>query len=967
MTRRGWTWRLWLWAGLAGLAFAAQAEQMSLREYGPADGLNNLAAKALVQDRAGFLWAGTENGLYRFDGVRFERIGSDQGLIDVNALAADTAGRLWIGTNDGLFVLQNEALRRVDHDGKPITVFYPQALSLSGADRLWVLDGERRLLVVDSSDGGAHWQVSDGAAPLALPELSSVLATGDGAVWLGCGEALCRLQAGQVEVWGGERGVPRQRWFRLLRSRDGALWARGTSSVVQLPAGAARFVDRGDAQIVDDPVGLYPLLEDAQQRILTAVPQALLRWDGRSWQRFGADAGLPLGGRLRAMLADRDGEVWLAQLGAGVLQWRGYGLWENWSVADGLPRATVWASRRAGPPGAQRLHVGTGGGLAAFDDAARRFVAAGRDTPAAREVTSIEHDGAGGLWAGTAGGNLLHYSTGKQAQPTTVVGLAEAPSIYRLLRARDGELWIASDDGVLRWQPQAAGAPPRRADATARGNFPDLCQGTDGTLWFAGDLGVARVVNGRWIAPHRIEPGRGGRESAIACLRDGSAVTASADQRLRRLVQQGDTTRATDITPPLLRGRIVMALLEDRRGWLWANTDGGVAVWNGTLWRLLDQRNGLVWNDTSGGALYEDTDGTIWIGTSRGASHMLAPESLFKAAPLSVSILSVSRGGTPLPRDRRLALHWSHDALEIGLGIPSYRDRSAVALEYRLAGFDDQWTVAPHTDVRLTGLPAGSYRFEARAADLERGSRSASVALDFEIEPAWWATRTFYAACAVLALGLAWAWSWWRTRALVRAEQRLQALVRERTRELEASQEQLREQATKDALTGAWNRRAILEILEREVGRTRRERKSLTLVLADIDHFKRINDSHGHPAGDAVLREFVTRLSGEVRPYDAIGRYGGEEFVLVLPGLGADLGDDHARLGRIHACIAASPMQAGDASIAVTCSFGAIGLEPSDRIGAEAMIAAADAALYRAKRGGRDRIEYAPRPFDAAT
>lgn len=967
MTRGRRAWRTWWWVCLAGQAFAAHAEQMSLREYGPADGLNNLAAKALVQDHAGFLWAGTENGLYRFDGVRFERIGGDQGLIDVIALAADAAGRVWIGTHDGLFVLQNGALSRIDHDGKPIAVFSPQALSLDAAGRLWVVDGDRRLLAVASSDGGVHWQVSAGAVQLPVPGLSSVLATGEGELWLGCGEALCRLQAGQLEVWGAERGVPRQRWFRLLRSRDGSLWARGMRGVVQLPPGAARFIDRGDAQIVDDPVGLYPLIEDAQRRILTAVPQALLRWDGRSWQRFGADAGLPLGGRLRAMLADRDGEVWLAQLGAGVLQWRGYGLWENWSVADGLPRSTVWAARRAGPPGPQRLHVGTGGGLAVFDAAARRFVAAGRDTPAAREVTSIEQDGTGGLWAGTAAGNLLHFSAGAQPQPATVLGVPEAPSLYRVLRARDGELWIASNDGVHRWQPEVAGALPRRVDTAAKGSFTDLCQGPDGTLWFAGDLGVARMANGRWSAPHRIEAGRGGRESAIACLHDGSAVTASADQRLRRLVPQGEALAASDITPSLLRGRIVVALLEDRRGWLWANTDGGVAVWNGTLWRLLDQRNGLVWNDTSGGALYEDTDGTIWIGTSRGASHMLDPQSLFKPAPLAVSILSVNRGGTSLPVDRRLALPWSHEALEIALGIPSYRDRNAVALEYRLAGFDDHWSVAAHPDVRLTGLPAGTYRFEARAADLERGSRSTRVTLDFEIEPPWWATRTVQAACAVLALGLAWAWSWWRTRALVRAEQRLQALVRERTRELEASQEQLREQATKDALTGAWNRRAILEILEREVGRTRRERKSMTLVLADIDHFKRINDTHGHPAGDAVLREFVGRLSGAIRPYDAVGRYGGEEFVLVMPGLGGDLAEDRERLARIHAVIAASPMHAGDTPIAVTCSFGAIGLEPAAELGVAAMIAAADAALYRAKRGGRDRIEYAQRPFDAAT
>jgi len=956
--------RAWLCGCLLAMALLAQAEQLSLREYGQAEGLNNLAARALAQDSAGFIWVGTENGLYRFDGERFERIGGDQGLNTVNALAADTAGRIWIGTGDGLFVRHKDTLRRVDHAGKALSVFFPQALALAGPDRLWVVDGDRRLLAVSSSDGGAHWQLSDGlpaaqvAAHAPLRQLTSVLATGADEFWLGCGKALCRMHAGQLDVWDAERGVPPQRWFSLLRSRDGALWARGSHGVVQLPAGAARFIDRGDAQIVDDPVAMYPLVEDAEHRILTAVPQALLRWDGLAWQRFGIDAGLPLGGKLRAMLTDREGTVWLGQLGSGVLQWRGYGWWENWSVADGLPRSPVWTTLRVGPAGSPaRLHVATGGGLVAFDPATRRFVAAGRDMPAAREVSALVPDGAGGLWAGTFGGSWLRYGAGPRAQPEAVTSFDPGPIVYRMLRDGDGELWIATDVGVLRWQAGEPGAKPRRVDETAKGVFLDLCQGSDGTLWFAGEPGIARWANGRWVAPRVLEPGRdGGGEETIACLRDGTVVVASVDHRLRRLVLHGEAIVVTDITPPLLRGRSIVALLEDRRGWLWASTDGGVAVWNGHLWRLLDQRDGLIWNDTSGRALYEDVDGTIWIGTSRGVSHMIAPEALSTFAPGVVTLQSVRRGGESLPADRRLTLPWSREALEIALATPAYRNRNAVALEYRLAGFDDRWTVAPHPDVRLTGLPAGSYRFEARSTDLERGSPSGSVALDFEITPPWWATRAFYAACAVLALGLVWAWSWWRTRVLVRSEQRLQALVRERTRELEDSRERLRELATRDALTGAWNRRAILDILERELGRTRRENQSLTLVLADIDHFKRVNDTHGHPVGDAVLCEFVQRLSAAIRPYDAIGRYGGEEFVLVLPGLGSSVTENHERLSRIHAVIAASAMHVGDTAITVTCSFGAIGLEPSASTGVDAMIAAADAALYQAKHGGRDRI-----------
>jgi len=178
-------------------------------------------------------------------------------------------------------------------------------------------------------------------------------------------------------------------------------------------------------------------------------------------------------------------------------------------------------------------------------------------------------------------------------------------------------------------------------------------------------------------------------------------------------------------------------------------------------------------------------------------------------------------------------------------------------------------------------------------------------------------------------------------------------------RRIVSLQERLHEMATRDPLTGLWNRGAVVALLERELPRAAREGRPLAVVLADVDHFKAVNDTHGHQAGDAVLREVARRLAGAVRPYDAAGRYGGEEFLAVLPGCGPE---EAAALGeRLRKAVSAGPVSAGAASVRVTASLG-VAVWDGDVGTPGALLRAADEALYRAKRGGRDRVEMAEGP-----
>lgn len=171
-------------------------------------------------------------------------------------------------------------------------------------------------------------------------------------------------------------------------------------------------------------------------------------------------------------------------------------------------------------------------------------------------------------------------------------------------------------------------------------------------------------------------------------------------------------------------------------------------------------------------------------------------------------------------------------------------------------------------------------------------------------------------------------------------------------RELIATREALRIQATRDALTGLLNRREIMRRLLLEAERAGRQGTGLSVLLIDLDHFKQVNDTYGHPAGDAVLRASASRMQSALRAYDLLGRYGGEEFLAVLPE--CSLADAEATGDRLRVALSQTPVVcAAGTSIMVTCSIGLAAMASDDP---RALINRADRALYRAKREGRDQV-----------
>ncbi|PZP33769.1 MAG: hypothetical protein DI603_06665 [Roseateles depolymerans] len=971
----------WAWAALALWAAAAHALSPHF-EAVAADQIPREVVGALAQDRAGFLWVATGDGLTRFDGQRLQAQELTEGRNDterklgwVRTLVASRDGRVWIGSEaQGLAVYdpRDESLRRVGPPGAAAVL----ALAEDGHGGVWVGSMGGGLSHYDSPAAPPHrWRADGRPGSLADDRIQSLLLDRSGALWVGGWGGLARLTNGLFTPMA--PALAGQAVHALHETRDGALWAGSAEGRLwrRGPDGQELTLDSslagGVRALAEPTAGELWVARDHGIEIRDARDGRLVQWLRHDPLRPGS---LP-SATITALLVDDRGVVWVGSLGAGLQRLASQHGALSIRGADPDPASplaqpsvqTLLALRDG------RLWAGTESGDIAVLNAQLQLV--GHGPRMERSADSMAQARDGSIWVGSAG-RLQQFDPDGRLRQTLIH--AGGPS-RRLLACPDGSLWMAAGDGLWRLPPGAKALQRLTLDdgRPLTGMVRALALDAQGNLWVGGTQGLLRVPAGAARAsPVRSPPGEGLSSTVVTGLLYDSRGRLWLDTPvagLHRLIEWRDGQARFDRISERLGqvGRpFGVNLLEDRLGRIWTQmqvydpaTDTLTALGPADGVRM-----GMHWFY----AYTQLPDGRLLFGGSRGVLEVnpeaWQPPSARPRPQLRIAALAVDGQRRPVQQALQgLQLQPGEQHLHVDVALLGVADAAQQRYQYRLAGLDKDWQTALPGQQQLSfvQLPPGRYRLELRTDE-----QAAALALPLEVRPYWWQSGWVWPPALLLLLGsMAWAVRR-RERHLLARQHELERHVRERTQALE-------EVSLTDPLTGLRNRRYLLDRIDADCAaacrRAGQPDADLLFFLIDLDHFKQLNDRHGHAAGDAVLSGLRARLEHTFRTGDALVRWGGEELLV----LARDMDRHHAAelAERLRASIADTPFDTPVGPLQVTCSIGFAAYparpEHPEAWTWQAVLAAADRALYAAKHAGRNRwvagsVEPQLQPADVA-
>jgi diguanylate cyclase (GGDEF)-like protein len=933
----------------------AGAQQYAFEYFGVENGLSNLTVKALFQDRTGFIWVATENGLFRYEGARFREFSPEQGLpSSVTASIGEAPdGSVLVGNQSGLFHLRGERFERI-----PIL----SATKVNGYNGL-ARDGQRTLIATDvgilearSEPGGAITVAPGPPSPdPAQAEAQSVWVDGKSLAW-GCGLKLCRLTPTGMKVYGTSEGLLRERVISITRDGQKNLWVQQNRRLFVMWNGASTFQE-ADPSL--PPTGPGSRLQvDMDGRLLVPTTEGLAIREGGKFHLVGRASGvLP---PVYSVLQDREGSVWLGLAGRGVARWLGYGEWESFSAQSGLSSETIYEILPI--PGGD-VWVGTESGFFRGTKTASSWEWRQQKSVESTPVHAVRQAADGMLWLGSDGKGVGKFDprSGKVRWYDSADGLG-GRSPYTVMIDRKQNIWAGTEKGIFVLAPGSKrfegieGATKIRCWALLEAPDGDIWAGTaDGIWWLDGTAQGGPLQTANWKR-FGIEDGLIGKSvialamSARGELWIGYRLSGSITRLIPARPSGPKSNSIAHFEPPQGRqANITYFLNFDPKGNLWAGTNLGVLVRspNATKWDRYDRRDGLIWDDCDLHAFAAEADGHVWIGTSGGLSRFIRRTELTQQAPPRTVFTSALYGNTPLDFGLSTRVKYASDPLNVRFTALRFGHDRDVIFRYRIDPLDQTARETSERLLQIAALQPGAYTLTIAARESSGQQVGEPAVLRFQILPPWWRTWWFLLGSAAMVAFLISFLFHQRTRRQQAIRRALETAVAERTHELA-------HQYRHDVLTGLPNRLLFGERLNRELRIAAGDRERVAVLFIDVDRFKRINDTWGHQAGDNFLRQIAERLSRGLRPGEMIGRIGGDEFIVLIPRLRGR--EEASSRGQALLDTLQTPIHIEDKNVFATMSIG-VATYPDDALSPDALMAAADAAMYSAKAAGKNQVQ----------
>ncbi len=718
------------------------AQEYSFRSFGNAEGLTNLAVRQIYQDPGGFIWVSTENGIFRYDGERFEAFGPAQGIPVGSGAAFGEApdGSLLVGGNFGLYHLRGNRFEKLPVTFKAVS--WAQGIQSDGKGHTF-LGTDTGLVELHSEAGldGFEEKEFAQAAGTSEPGVSAVLVDGD-ILWYGCGTQLCRRDGDETRVFGAESGLPNSVLLVIRKDGDGNLWVRANNAgVLMLPKGQSKFRKPG-VSIPGTVIGIPGVDKDG--RILLPSAAGLLIQQGEGWKKIDQAAGLR--GAVYAVFEDRQHSLWIGLAGRGLAQWRGYQEWMSYSTVSGLASDIVYEIL---PQADGTVWVGTEGGLLRGERGRSgiqwKKVAGVEGFP----VHSVRPAPNGDLWIGTEahGALRMHVRTGTVERFGEAQGLL-GKSPYTLRFDRQHRLWAATEAGLF------VATPPYQEFSRVR-ELPAtriwaVAEGSDGSLWAGGSGGLFANTDGQWK-----NFGRGdglSNQEVLALGADANGAVwvgyrfGGGIDRVR--LQAGGLAVEKGVQRPGSDG-LVYFLEFDESGRLWAGTERGVDMWNGSRWSHYDMSDGLVWNDCDLNGFAQGPDGTVWIGTSGGLSQFRPRPRLGPEVPIEVVFTKLVMGGTDVSGQSDPSFGVGANSLIARYSALNVSNENNIVFRYQLEGTSSSWTETTQRELQFAELAPGAYRLEVEAQDGDGVWSGHRAEFGFRILTPWYASWWFVGICVL--------------------------------------------------------------------------------------------------------------------------------------------------------------------------------------------------------------------------